>query len=515
MPNGRLTMRKVREILRLKHEVKLSHREVAVSLGVSIGVVSKVVKRATLAGLVWEAVTELSEEEVEARLYGAQTSPGAARVRPDPEWIHTERKRAGVTLELLHLEYLREHPAGYRYTQFCEIYRQWLSKRRVTMRQVHRGGERAYVDYSGKKASVVDRETGEVQPVEIFVGVLGASSYTYAEGTFSQQVEDFISSHVRMLEDFGGSPSLLTPDQLKSGVTTACWYDPQIQRTYEEMAAHYRCAVVPARPGRPRDKAKVEVGVQVVQRWILARLRNEIFFTLAELNLRIRELLVGLNARPMRDHGGKSRRELYELLDRPALTALPSERFVFAEWATARVNIDYHIVFAGSFYSVPHALVHEKVDVRATATTVEVMHKSQRVASHERKRQAGSYSTHKEHMPRAHQEALAWPPSRLIAWADTVGPNAGELVRAILKDRPHPEQGYRPCLGILRLSRVHGNERLDRACRRAHLAGARSFRHVAAILKNRLADIPLDDQTAQPERAPIAHENVRGPSYFN
>jgi len=508
-------MRKVREILRLKGEVKLSHREVAESLGVSIGVVSKVVNRAMLAGLSWAAAVELSEDAVEERLYGARGSPGGARTKPDPEWIHTERKRAGVTLELLHLEYLREHPAGYRYTQFCEIYRQWLRTRRLSMRQVHHGGERAYLDYSGKKASLVERETGEIQPVELFVGVLGASSYTYAEATYSQQVEDFVSSNVRMLEYFDGAPALLTPDQLKSGVTAACWYDPQIQRTYEEMASHYRCGVVPARPKRPKDKAKVEVGVQVVQRWVLARLRNETFFTLAELNSRIRELLVELNDRPMRDHAGKSRRELYELVDRPALTALPAERFVFAEWATARVNIDYHIAFEGSFYSVPHALVHEKVDVRVTATTVEVMHKSQRVASHERLRQAGSYSTHKEHMPRAHQEALAWPPSRLISWADTVGPHTGELVRAILTDRPHPEQGYRPCLGILRLARVHGNERLDRACQRAHLAGARSFRHVAAILKNRLAELPLDDQKEHPERAPVAHENVRGPGYFH
>lgn len=507
-------MRKIREILRLKHEVKLSHREVAESLGVSIGVVSKVVNRARLAGLTWEAVADVGEDEVEERLYGAR-SPGRWRPRPDPEWLHTERKRAGVTLELLHLEYLREHPDGYRYTQFCQIYRRWLGGQRRTMRQEHRGGERVYVDYSGKKASIVARDTGEVVEVELFVGVLGASSYTYAEATMSQRVEDFIASHVRMLEYFGGAPSLLTPDQLKSAVTAACWYDPGIQRTYEEMAGHYRCGVVPARPRKPRDKAKVEVGVQVVQRWILARLRNEVFFTLGELNVRILELLSDLNARPMRGHGGRSRRELYEVVDRPALTALPAERFVLGEWMSARVSIDYHIAFDDGFYSVPHMLVGEKVDVRATSATVEVIHKNERVASHERLRVAGASSTNKDHMPRAHREALAWPPSRVIAWADTVGPNAGELVRAIITSRPHPEQGYRPCLGILRLARVHGNERLDRACQRAHAAGARSFRHVAAILKNRLAEAPLTEPNEQPDRALVAHENVRGPSYFH
>lgn len=514
MPNERLTMRKVREILRQKQELGLSHREVAEGLGVSTGSVTKVVARAAKAGLDWTQASTMTDEAVEEALYGRGKPFQRGRPKADPVWVHTELKKAGVTLELLHLEYLRDHPDGYRYTQFCEHYRVWVKRQRVTMRQQHRGGERAYVDYSGKRPSVVDRETGDRKEVELFVGVLGASSYTYAEATASQKSGDFLESHGRMFEFFEGVPSLVTPDQLKSGVTRACVYDPEIHRGYEEMAEHYGCAVVAARPRKPRDKAKVEVGVQVVQRWILARLRHERFFTLGELNARIGELVVELNARPMRDYGGKSRRELFEQVDRPALSPLPRERFVVSEWKFARVNVDYHIVFEESYYSVPHALVHEAVEVRATARVVEVLHKNQRVASHERSLKPGTYRTDPAHMPRAHQEALAWPPSRLMSWADTIGENVGKLVREILESRRHPEQGYRPCLGILRLSRVYGNDRLERASHRALLAGARSYRHVVSILKNGLDKAPLPDEVEQPSRK-LLHGNVRGAAYFS
>jgi transposase len=515
MPKERLVMRKVKEILRAVHELGQGYREVSEGLGVSLGVVSKIVNRAKVAGLMWAEVAKMEEAALEERLYGRGKPTEGTRPKADPVWIHTELKKAGVTLELLHLEYLSEQPHGYKYTQFCEHYRQWLAGQRVTMRQRHRAGERAYVDYSGKKPSIVDQVSGEAKEVELFVGVLGASNYTFAEATRSQKSGDFIESHVRMLEFFGGVPSLITPDQLKSGVSTSCLYDPEIQRTYEEMALHYGCAVVAARPRRPRDKAKVEVGVQVVQRWILSRLRQERFFSLGELSRRIRELAGELNERPMRDYEGKSRRELFELVDKPALLPLPTERFVLCEWKTARVNVDYHVVVDGSYYSVPHALVREQVDVRATARIVEVFHRGQRMASHERCLRPGSYATEASHMPRAHQEALAWPPSRLMSWADSIGQNTGILVRSILEARPHPEQGYRPCLGILRLTRVYGRDRLERACQRAHRAGARSYRHVAAILKNGLDQAPLLDDADRQSRVTVEHDNVRGPEYFN
>lgn len=513
MSNPRLSMRKQREILRLKHEVKLTYLDIAVSAGVSTGMVSTIVNRARNAGLTWEEASKLSDDDLDVRLNGPVVAAGQARDLPDPIWIHVEKKKPGVTLELLHIEYLEAHPKGLRYTAFCERYRTWLAKQRLTMRQAHKGGERAYVDYSGKKPSIVDRKTGERVEVELFVGVLGASNYTYAEATHTQKGVDFIQSHVRMYEFFEGSPALTTPDQLKSGVTTSCWYDPDIQRTYEELAEHYGTAVLPARPKKPRDKAKVEVAVQIAQRWLLARIRNELFLSLDELNERLAELVDELNRRQMRRYK-KSRRELFEILDKPALKPLPSERFVYSQWKKVRVNIDYHAEFDDNYYSAPHTLVHEHLDVRATATTIELIFKNQRVASHMRSYAQGVYVTTPAHMPKAHQEHAQWPPSRVIDWAGTIGPNVKLLVEALIAERSHPEQGYRPSLGIIRLAKTYGNERVDKACRRANIAGARNYRHVKAILKNNLDSAPLPDDVDE-NRPPVDHENIRGPGYYN
>jgi len=513
MAGQRLSMRKTREILRQKWVLGRSHREVAQSLGVSVGMVSATLARAGAAGLAtWEALEALSEAELEARLYGP-SSAAAGRPAPDCLWIHTERQRKGVTLELLHHEYLEEHPNGYRYTQFCEHYRRWCRKRRLSMRQVHRAGEKLFVDYAGKKPSVVDRATGEEREVELFVAALGASSMTYAEATESQRVADFLASHTRALEFFGGVPELVIPDQLKSGVTRACRYEPGLQRSYEEWSRHYGTTVLPARPRKPRDKAKVEVAVQVVERWILARIRHEMFFSLAELNARIRELLANLNARPMRAYG-QSRKERFEALDRPALRSLPVERFEHAEWKHAKVNIDYHVELDRHYYSVPHPLVHEQMELRFTATTVEVFHKGQRVAAHRRSSQPGKYTTLPAHMPKAHQKHLEWTPSRLIHWGASVGPKTAELIEAILADRPHPEQGYRSCLGILRLAKHYGNERLEAACTRAVAVRARSYRHVQSILKNGLDRVRSADER-KASRPPVRHENVRGRDYYH
>jgi transposase len=367
MATERLSMRKTREILRQKWELGRSHREVASNLGVSLGAISGALERAKAAGVSWPIAVGLSDEELEARLY--KTSELASRPLPDFAILHTERKKVGVTLELLHLEYLEQHPDGYRYSQFCEHYRAWLQKHKLTMRQEHRAGDKLFVDYSGKKPRIVDPKTGEQTEVELFVAVLGASNYTYAEATLSQRGPDWIASHQRAFAFFGGVTTVVVPDQLKSGVTHACRYDPGVQRTYEEMALHYGTTVFPARPGKPRDKAKVEVGVQIAQRWILARLRNQTFFSLDELNIRIAELLDDLNERRMRVYGC-SRRELYARIDQPALRPLPSEPFIYGDWIKARVNIDYHIQADFHFYSVPHALVHEEVEARLTALLI-------------------------------------------------------------------------------------------------------------------------------------------------
>jgi transposase len=357
MATERLLMRHVREILRLKWTLHRSHRETARSLGISAGAVASVVTRAKATALTWDAVGALDDDALERRLYGPRLALTVARPAPDRVWLHTELRRPGVTLELLHLEYLATHPDGYRYSAFCSHYRRWLAQQRTSMRQVHRAGEKTFVDYAGQRPHLVDPATGARIPVELFVAVLGASNYTYAEATRTQRSGDIIQSHTRTVEYFGGVSALVVPDQLRTGVTDPCRYEPTVQRTYADWARHYGTAIVPARPGKPRDKAKAEVAVQVAERWILARLRNETFFTLAALNERIAELRTDLNARPMKGYGGASRRALFERFDQPVLQPLPRDRYVHAEWRHARVNIDYHVEVDRHYYSVPHALI--------------------------------------------------------------------------------------------------------------------------------------------------------------
>ncbi len=511
MATERLSMRHTRDILREKWLLGRSHREVARSLGVSVGTVGTTVLRARAAGLDWAQVQALPDEALEARLYGPRAPVQAERPLPDCAYLDTERRRPGVTLELLHLEYLERHPDGYRYTQFCELYRRWLARQGRTMRQVHRAGEKCFVDYAGQQPTLLDGATGEVLPVELFVAVLGASNYTYAEATRTQQVPDWIGSHTRAFAFFGGVVEAVVCDQLRSGVVRPCRYEPGLQRTYAEFAEHYGTVILPARPAHARDKAKVEVAVQVAERWILARLRHETFFALATLNARIAELVADVNGRRMRLYQA-SRRELFERLDRPALRPLPAEPFVYGEWQVARVNIDYHVELHGHYYSVPHAVVHEAVDARVTATTVELFHRGQRVAAHLRSDARGRHTTVPAHMPKAHQRHLEWTPSRITHWAGTIGPQTVALVQAILAERPHPEQGYRSCLGLFRLGGRYGEARLEAACARALAAGARSYRHVDSILKHGLDRAPRP-AAADPNPRPV-HEHLRGRDYY-
>ena len=503
-------MRNSREIVRQKWLLGRAHRAIAESVGVSLGAVSSALSRASAAELTWEKVQAIDDDELERRLYPSVVA-ATDRAEPDCVWIHRERHRPSVTLELLHHEYLERHPNGLRYTSFCDRYREWLGRRGLVMRQVHAAGDKAFVDYSGKKGRIVDASTGEIVDVELFVGVLGASNFTYAEATYTQRGPDWIASHVRMLEYFGGAPAGLVPDQLKSGVTRACLYEPDVQRTYEELAQHYGTTVLPARPARPRDKAKVEVAVQIVQRWLLARIRNEVFHSLGALNARLRELLVDLNARVMRRYG-KSRRDLFDQMERPALRALPAARFEYAEWRKARVNIDYHVAIDGHLYSVPYRLVHEEVEARIVTDVVEILHGRTRVAAHPRSYVKGGFTTLTEHMPSAHRAHAEWTPSRILSWADKVGPATRELCDAILTDRPHPEQGFRSCLGILRLGKRYGDVRLEAACNRALRVRARSYRHVESILKHGLDRVAATDEQTT---LSLMHENVRGRDYYH
>jgi len=514
MATKRLRMRQLREILRLKFENRIGHRAIARACGVGVGTVSEYLERAQRAGITWPLPEGLDDRTLEAKLFPGSPGGEIERPRPDVAYIHRELRRQGVTLQLLWLEYVEVHPQGYRYSQFCEYYRRFAKKLRPSMRQVHRAGEKTFIDFSGKKPSIVNPRTGVVQEVELFVGVLGASSLVYAEAVHSQELPLWIAAHVRMFTAFGGCTAILVPDQLKSGVTRPCRYEPGANRTYEELARHYGAVVIPARTYSARDKAKVEASVLVAQRWILAALRNQTFFSLAALNEAIREKTRILNDRPLQ-RLGVSRRELYERLDRPALKPLPARPYELAEWKdNCGVNIDYHIAFDHNCYSVPYQLLHERVDVRATLATVEVFFKARRVASHARLFGRGRVSTQPEHMPSAHRAHAEWTPSRLISWAGQTGPATAQLVTRIMENRPHPEQGYRACLGIMRLGRMHGPQRLEAASRRAGRLGSFSYQTVKNILAAGADRLPLDTPHDS-GRPALSHENIRGADYYS
>ncbi len=512
MPAARIPMKKIIEVLRFKYEANLSHEQIARACGISKGAVSNYVSLARARGLGWPLPEEMDETALEALLFPPANRPGRF-VEPDYFQVHQELKRKGVTLQLLWGEYAARHgEKAYRYSRFCDLYRQWRTRQKRSMRQVHRAGEKAFIDYCGPTVDIVDRHSGEVRPAQVFVGVLGASSYTYAEATWSQSLPDWIGSHQRMLRFFGGVPELLVPDNLKAAVTGACRYAPKINETYAELAAHYGTAVLPARPYKPKDKAKAEVAVQIVERWILARLRHRTFFSLAELNGAIAGLLPELNDRPFQGRS-ESRRDLFEALDRPALKPLPQDDYEYAEWRRAKPGIDYHVQVDQRFYSVPHALVGQTLELRITATTVEVMHKGKRVASHARHGQ-GRYSTLTEHMPRSHQAHRDWSPGRFLNWAADIGPCTAQVVRQQLEDRPHPEHGYRACLGLLNLGRRYDRQRLENACERALAIRSASYQSVASILKQGLDRLPPEDDATTPEELPL-HGNVRGAGYYH
>ena len=510
----RLSMRKIHRVLRLFFEAGLSIRAIARSIQASPSTVGDYIRRAHTAGLSWPLPEKLDERALEARLFPiAQVSPRVERAIPDWAQVHAERRHKNVTLALLWHEYKAEHPEGLQYSQFCERYRAWRQRLDVVMRQTHRAGEKLFVDYAGQSVSVVERTTGELRKAQIFVAVLGASNYTFAEATWTQALPDWCASHVRALRFFHGVPELVIPDNLTSAVTRPHRFEPDAHPTYTDLAEHYGFAILPARVRRPRDKAKVEVGVQIVERWILAALRHRTFFSLTELNHAIAERLEWLNARAFRKLPG-SRRTAFESIDRPALRALPAEPYVFAQWKKVRVHVDYHIEFERHYYSVPHALVGRQLHARYTAHTVELFHHGQRVASHVRSHSPGRHTTVPEHMPEKHRLfAEQWSPERFSRWAEKIGPATGALITHVLQARRHPEQSYRSCLGILRLAKTYSDARLEAAAQRALTLGARSVRSVESILKHRLDEQPLHEAPECP--LPDDHDNLRGPSYFH
>jgi len=505
-------MRKIHEVLRLKWDCGLSNRAVARSCSISHVTVGEYTRRAQAAGLSWPLPENLDEDDLSRLLFPANPRSSSREV-PVPDWsaIHTELKKKSVTLRLLWVEYREAHPDGYGYSQFCVLYKEWAKHLKPSMRLRHKAGEKLFVDYAGQTVPIVDPDTGEVHQAQIFVATLGASNYTYAEAQWSQDLRNWTAGHVRALAFLGGVPEVIVPDNLKAGVKHPCRYEPDLNPSYQDLADHYGTAVIPARIRKPKDKSKVEVAVQVVERWILARLRNRKFFSLAELNQVIWQLLEELNDRPMR-HLGQSRRELFQALDLPALKPLPETPYEFAQWKKARVNIDYHIEYDKHFYSVPYSLIHQEVYVRATERTIQISFKNRCVASHLRSNARGRHTTISDHMPPAHQKYAEWSPERILRWAQTMGPHTTQLVDALFASRKYPQQAFRSCLGILRLGQRYGPDRLEAACRRALPAGIHSYKGIKNILDANLDQIDIDPPA--PSTLP-GHANIRGTNYFH
>jgi len=507
-------MRQIRELLRLHLQAGCSLAECGRALGMAKSTAGSMVLAARAAGVDWPVAQGLDDEQLEARIYRPPVPRKHRQADPDFAAVHQELKRPGVTLQLLWEEYARGNPLAYKYTSFSIKYRMWKAQLARSMRQVHVAGERLFVDYAGQTVPVVDAATGEVWQAQIFVAVLGASNYTFACATARQTTADWLGACADAFEFIEGVPLLLVPDQTRAMVAVPNAYEPQVGPLVEEFARHYGITVLPARPGRPRDKPKVEVGVQVVERWILARLRNRRFFSLAALNAAIGELLGELNQRGFKKLPG-CRRSAFLELDRPALRPLPPTRFEVARWKTARVNIDYHVELDGHYYSVPHRYVRSQVQLRVTATTLEVFAGQQRIACHALSNLRGRHTTCADHMPASHRAHREWTPQKLIAWGERVGPGTAAVVRWQMEHRPHPEQGYRACLGLQRLAREYGAERLEAACTRANAIGTRASGSVASILKRGLDRAALPATSAIAGTPPPGHENVRGPSYYH
>jgi transposase len=510
MAQERLSMRKIKEVLRLKFERGLSQRQVAKSVGVSRSTVAAYLMRAKAAGLKWPIEQGILDSDVELLLFPIQAPSSVSRASIDFAYIHQELSKKHTTLALLWEEYKSDHTDGYQYSQFCHHYGQWSKTLNVSMRQIHRAGEKGFVDYCDG-LSIVDPKTGELISTQLFVMVLGASNYTFAEATLTQELSNWVGSHQRAFDYFEGVPEILVPDNLKSGVKKPCYYEPDINPTYHDLAVHYGSCVIPAHVRKPKHKAKAEGGVLLAQRWILAFLRNRIFYSLADLNKAIGVLLEKLNSKKMQKLK-KSRCELFLEIEKPALKPLPQNPYVFAQWKKARVNIDYCIEIGEHYYSTPYQLIHQQVDVRMTATTVEAFFKGKRVASHRRSYRKYQFTILKEHMPKAHQKYLEWTPSRIIGWAKKLGPDIGLFVESLIKSKPHPEMGYRAGLGVIRLEKKYSKERLNAACKKASLIQAYSLKSIKAILKSGAENEP--PSTPMFFKGFERHENIRGSKYY-
>ena len=513
MPRKPLSMRKIKEVLRLK-QVGLTDRQIGRSCGLSHTTVSAYLQRAEEAGVCWPLPEGMAEEQLQTLLGPASSgSSGPSRPLPDMAYVHQELKRKGVTRQLLWEEYRVDHPDGYGYTQFCEYYSRWKQQLSPVLRQRYIAGEKTLVDWAGATIGWLNAAEKQEEEAFLFIAVLGASNYTFAEAFANQRLDPWIEAHIHAFEFFGGVSPVLVPDNPRTGVHKACYYEPELNRTYAEMADHYGTVVIPTRPYAPRDKAKAESAVLHAERRLLAALRDQTFFGVGQINMALRPLLAQLNARPFQKLPG-SRRSLFEKLDQPALQPLPTHRYQIGHWRQARANIDYHVQVDWHAYSVPYPLTQQPVDVRLGARTVEIFHQGRRVALHVRSLQRGGFTTDPAHRPKAHQRHLEWTPSRLIDWGHTIGPYTGQAVSALLQSKPHPEQGYRACLGLMRLARDYGRERMEAACQRAVRLPTVSYKSVHSILKTRRDQQPLPATTPARSVPLSSHANLRGARYY-
>lgn len=510
MAQERIGMRKIKEILRMEFDNGISKNKIARACKIGRKTVQVYFHRFKASGLRWPLPENMSDEELEQRLFSEHKVKSNSRESLNYEYLFKEIKRSNVTLALLWEEYKQDYPDGYQYSQFCELFRRYRKTLNYSMRQDHKAGEKTFVDF-GEGLKLVDPRTGEIIPTKLFVSVWGASTLTFVRAVLGEDLANWIDVNVSALDYYGCCPKAIVPDNLKSAVTKACRYEPEINPAYTEFARHYGVVIFPARPHRPKDKPKAENAVKLAKRWILAKLRNRIFYSLTQMNAAICELLEEFNNKQMKRFK-KSRRELFEILDKPSALPLPCEKYEFAEWKKVRVNIDYHVCFDAHYYSVPYTFIQQELEIRATRTTIEIFKKGQRICSHQRSYCKYQHTTQAEHMPLPHQKYLEWTPARILRWAEKCGPFVKEIVEKMLQSRKFPEQAYRSCLGLFRLGTIYSDERLEKACRRALEYHIDSYRGINNILLKNLDKIEIKEGSQQ--KIFVSHENIRGAGYY-
>lgn len=512
MAQERISMRKIKEVLRLYYEAKVSQNSIAKVVSIGRYSVQQYLLRFRASGLSWPLTEDISEEELERRLFPGKKTFSGKKPELDYEYLLREIRRPDATLGVLWEEYKQQNPAGYHYSYFCDLFNQYRNRVNSSMRQEHKAGEKTFVDFGDSPLKIITADTGEELATKIFVSVWGASTYMYAESSFGEGLPDWIRLNVNAVEYFGCCSKAIVPDNLKAAVNKACKYEPELNPTYAEFAEHYGTVIYPARPYKPKDKSRAETGVKLAKRWILFRLRHRVFYSLAELNEAIWELLEQFNQKPMKKFK-KSRKELFEQLDQPHALSLPPTRYEFAQWKKALVQFNYHVSYSGHEYSVPYTLIHKTVEIRASANTIEIHYRGKRIYSHLRSAINHGYTTVVSHMPPSHQQYLEWTPQRIKHWAQRYGPAVSALVEKIMESRKFPEQAYKSCLGIIRLENKFTAQRLNLACQRALEYQAFSYRSIVNILQRGLDKQPLS--TTNQNQPQINHENIRGARYYS